>query len=305
VLKKICILTLLCFSAFADQPATAPKSVFADKFVSLQETSDPDFSCFNISYEGGWPNAKFGANLPISDYSQPSLRCFLYITPFLELFSRGISVIPYQLWRGSLGVKLYLEIPDLLPKDQRLAFRFGVCHESDHYTGSYDILGPSYYWEYGDIYFSFYDYIDGKLSYQYEFANEKLKLLLSCGGKFSFDRFLPEVSNRNTQYTYNLEAILSKELSQDTDCFLSVYYELMHSEADFSNITNPLFGSYPVVMNYNGAPQEYFYARLGLNLKGEGRSTYQPYLQYVNANGRGVDYLLKRATFGFGLRIIL
>ena len=303
-MKKAILIALLF--VFLSEIVTAGEnnltgSVFAPSvydYLDLSSSANPDLPCFQIHFAGFKANAMFGGEIGALGIFSDDFKYVLTLPAFLNLYDYTQSFIPYMLWRGSFGLNNYFEFPGLMAaKDNRLIFKIGIIHESDHYTGS---EGHGYWADY-NINFSHMNYFNLGIIFVNNISGKDNVLLVSFGYKYNFNNLLilssSALSARNPVHSYYGESCFTLKVDENIDMYLSIYAEKMVNSPPGNHLLHPGI--------MTAAESDYLYLNLGAKFKGVSGTNYQPYLIYSSSNGRGVDYLFRDSSFGCGLRVAI
>ena len=245
-----------------------------------------------------------GAELGIFGYFSPEFKYMLTVAPFLNLYDTYKSFVPFMLWRGSLGIKNYLEFSGLAwSKDNRFIIKLGLVHESDHFTGGVDSDSSTEYWIDYDLYFSHMNYLDLGFISVNNLSGKDSVLVFNAGYKYNLNNSFDiagylRADRTPVHYIYG-EGSLTLKANDTTDIYFSAYLEKIFNTPDFLKD----YSLHPGILSATGS--DYLYLNLGVKFKGSSGINYQPFLIYSYSNGRGVDYLMREDVYGLGIRIVI
>jgi len=268
-------------------------------YSDLYNSSDPDYPCYMISSIINRTHGKYGTIIGLISYENKYFKSTLSADTFLELsnYSQGM-LLCNEFWRANIGLFEYVDIDGVIRKQDKIQLKYGITHESAHYTMDMQENSDS-------IPAICNDYLKANLTYYINLSNA-FRVVLSGGVKYFctysltsylsqiFGVYIPE-SYFSKSYILETSVEYNIGKNKNNSVFLSMYYENRYKSDNYDI-------NYSEYYDISEKPNVYYYLRLGLNINKKG-TMFQPYLTFVSANGTGVDLLEMYNGYGFGLCI--
>lgn len=272
--------------------------------VPLLPSADPDEPALRIGIEGARREAMAGARLLLFGVRSAPLDFGFEAAGFvaLENFTEE-SAMPWELVRASLSVGTIWRSAwvdrRILPRDGQLLLELGFVHESDHavaeaaYRAAF-LTSPWTSFDNGN--FSAYEHLRARLRYQQAWLEERVVLLVAIGGRY----FTPSINpgdRRALRFGTSAEARLEVRIVSRLFAFLGVFYELVGN--DFVASAEGFAGD----LDHDFL--HFLVAETGLAWRSTIGHVAQLGVTFDWANGRGLDFPVRRTEWGFGFRFLL
>jgi hypothetical protein len=294
------IFAIICFLLIFHSTDSCSKFLpTINEFIDFSGSCNPDLPCFSYSYVNQRFHGTMGNYIPIVGVQSNNIDYVITLVPLIELHNFSSKYpICWQLWRGVVGIEGYWKLKKIFNSD-KVAIALGFIHESDHfsdpdYFDNYIKYGQlSYNYGYKQIHnqdLSSFEYIDTKFIYSGLVSSDKIRTIAIVGGKY-FTRD----PVRLQKYAYNVELICNLSISSSLSIFGSGYFENIIN--DFSS------EQYGFIINSDKEPLVYQIVNIGVDFSNNGMH-FQIYKTISNSNGKGIDFIEKSYSDGFGIRFI-
>jgi len=286
--------------------------IAAEGFCQVQESKnnklfkysgiDPDSYSIVLSRNDRFWNNKVGGEYTVTFSRSDKLTIRSSAGGFVNLhdFTRK-QAFSWQMWRGNMGITTFLELKELswMSQGDELIFELGLAHESHHIT---DQLGyeRSFLKDAKRIKFyhqtNSFEYLKTSFRFIHPSSNLRYVWMGRVGLKYFPKPFLWGV-NRQLLNSYFFEFMGSFKFYRSVSWFTSLYYELINNDY---NLDDGIYYS-----SMNDEALNFLIIESGLSHINEKNQTFTVFLNYINSDGRGIDFNRYYKGFGWGIRIKL
>lgn len=262
----------------------------------------PDFQCIKISKDAGnWKNMA-GQTFGLVRLKTATTEISSAASGYVELHDMSPQFMSWQLWRGNLGIIIYLEdqrVNRLLFPRSRLIIQLGWHHESQHasdlktYVREYTVL--QYSADFNNASARSFEFLHAQAHYIFNTRSGRWVFVLRPGYRY-YPQPLLSQATRNLQSAYSLELGIHRKIQHSMGIYIHGCYESIQN--GFRN------AGYPYKYNWDGEPLIYRQLEAGLTLV-HGKRECSIFTRYNHSNGRGLDFLRTFEQVGCGLRFVL
>ena len=291
--------------------------------IDLNSSSNPDNPCMQVSLVmnpaylnstytdgandiyAGMPFIKYGTKFGLLSIDSKMYKADIIMDTFLEL-----SAYNFLFWRANVGIYIDNEFNIISKDNTKDELIIGINHESAHYTLDLDsfesesdaLIQLSSFLSFPFLTHS-YESIFSKLYHQ--ITTNKINIILGLGVKKYFS-VIDYTFTRSFNSSINLDIIFEKPFKNNHNVYFSLYYELIQKNMEpawhtLTFISNMYFPESYYDEYIKSDYLHYFIIQFGFSIKN--KTKIQPYLIYMNSNGRGLDFLNTYNYFGLGIKV--
>lgn len=262
---------------------------------------DPDSYSIVLSDIGKKSNIKIGGEYDVNILENQIFNFRSSIGGFINIhnFNEG-QILPWQLWRGSLGISTFFEFHNshFSTKSKQFIIEFSWIHESQHATDlflyTHDFISVPGIFNNSSA--RSFEYFKLKTNCLAHFPNEKWQLVLNLGYKY-YPKPFGKNSQRILRNSFLFETSIERSFFKRGFLYSKFYYENIYNDFIAKN------------QNYKGdwnkEPFRYRIFENGIGYRDSKDKIINLFFYYSKSNGRGLDFIVFSESIGCGVRIVL